>query len=177
MWRDGNEVREWYAYLGIWRHSSGIETHPLIREQCQESVSVILRTDGQSVSPSWNKPSIWDLRSDFYFCQTVTGLLMWGALSDKRTGLSITIAASPRQRSHSSVRVPWDSRPYFTVSDKRLPFSSPPTTRSATVEVFDPASTGLVSRKSFKTYIYDIFITVLFHPKSVNFELFHYCDL
>jgi hypothetical protein len=32
-------------------------------------------------------------------------------------------------------------RPYFTVSDLRLPFSSPPTTRMVTVEVFDPAST------------------------------------
>jgi hypothetical protein len=40
-----------------------------------------------------------------------------------------------------SDRVPWDSWPYFIVSDLRLPFSSPPTTRRATVEVFDPAST------------------------------------
>jgi hypothetical protein len=55
---------------------------------------------------------------------------MWGALSDERTGLSFTIAAGPRQRSHSRVRVSWDSGPYFTVSDSRLPFSSPPTTRS-----------------------------------------------
>jgi hypothetical protein len=38
-----------------------------------------------------------------------------------------------------SVVVPWDLRPYFTVSDLRLPFSSPPTTRRVTVEVFDPA--------------------------------------
>jgi hypothetical protein len=29
----------------------------------------------------------------------------------------------------------------FTVSDLRLPFSSPPMTRRVTVEVFDPAST------------------------------------
>jgi hypothetical protein len=35
----------------------------------------------------------------------------------------------------------WDSWPYFTDSDSRPPFSSPPTTRRATVEVFDPAST------------------------------------
>jgi hypothetical protein len=62
---------------------------------------------------------------------------MWGALSDEMTGLSFTIAADPRQRSHSRVRVPWDSRPHFTGSDSRLPFSSPPTTRRATVEV-DP---------------------------------------
>jgi hypothetical protein len=66
---------------------------------------------------------------------------MWDALSDERTGLSFTIAAGPRQRSYSQVRVPWDSRPYFIVSDSRLPFSLPPTTRRATVEVFDPAST------------------------------------
>jgi hypothetical protein len=56
---------------------------------------------------------------------------MWGALSDERTGLSFTIAAGSRQSSHSRVRVPWDSRPYFTVADLRLPFSSPPMTRRA----------------------------------------------
>jgi hypothetical protein len=65
---------------------------------------------------------------------------MWGALSDE-TGLSFTVAAGSSQRSHSWVRVLWDSPPYFTVSDLRLPFSSPPTTRRVTVEVFDPAST------------------------------------
>jgi hypothetical protein len=66
---------------------------------------------------------------------------MWGALSDEKTGLPFPIATGPRQRSHSRVRVPWDSRPYHTVSDSRHPFSSPPTTLRATVEVFDPAST------------------------------------
>jgi hypothetical protein len=64
-----------------------------------------------------------------------------GALSDERTGLSFTIVTGPRQRNHSRVRVPWNSRPYFTVSDSRLSFSLPPTTRRATVEVFEPAST------------------------------------
>jgi hypothetical protein len=34
--------------------------------------------------------------------------------------LSFTIAAGPRRRSHSRVRVPWDSQPYFTASDSRL---------------------------------------------------------
>jgi hypothetical protein len=63
------------------------------------------------------------------------------SLSVERTGLSFTIAAGPRQRSHSRVRVQWDSRPYFTVSNSRLPFSSPSTTRRATVEIFDSAST------------------------------------
>jgi hypothetical protein len=65
---------------------------------------------------------------------------MWGAVSDERTGLLFTIAAGPRQRSRSRVRVPWDST-IFSVSDSTLPFSSPPTTRRATVEVIDPAFT------------------------------------
>jgi hypothetical protein len=98
-------------------------------------------TDGTSSSLSWNKGPIWGIRPDFYYRQMVAGLLMWGALSDERTGLSFTIAAGARQHSHSRVRVPWDSRPYFTVSNSKLPFSSPPTARRATVEVFDPAST------------------------------------
>jgi hypothetical protein len=77
----------------------------------------------------------------FIICVTITVLFLWGALSDERTGLSFVCAAGPCQRSLSWVRVSWDSRPYFTVSDSRLPFSSPPTTRRVTVKVFDPAST------------------------------------
>jgi hypothetical protein len=98
-------------------------------------------TDGQSASLSSNKEPIWGLRPDFYYCQTVAGLLMWDALSDERMGLLFTTAAGLRQRSHSRVRVPWNSRPYFSVSDSRLTSSSRPTTRRVTVEVFDPAST------------------------------------
>jgi hypothetical protein len=74
-------------------------------------------TDGQSACLSWIKAPIWGLWPDFYYRQTVAILLIWGALSDERTGLSFTIAAGPRQRSHSLVWVPWNSRPYFTVSD------------------------------------------------------------
>jgi hypothetical protein len=76
-----------------------------------------------------------------YYSLAVTVLLLWGALSDERTGLSFVYAAGPRQRSLPWVRVPWHLWPYFTVSDLRLPFSSPPTTCRVTVEVFDPAST------------------------------------
>jgi hypothetical protein len=68
---------------------------------------------------------------------------LWGALSDERTGLSFVHAAAPFQGSLSRVRVPWVSRLYFTVSDLRLPFSSPPTTRRVTVEIFDPPPHGL----------------------------------
>jgi hypothetical protein len=37
------------------------------------------------------------------------GLLICGDLFDERTGLSFRNAAGPSQRSHSWVRVPWDS--------------------------------------------------------------------
>jgi hypothetical protein len=66
---------------------------------------------------------------------------MWGALSDERTGLSFTIAAGPRQHIHSRVRVLWDSRPYFAISDSSLSFLSPPTNHRTAVEVFDTVST------------------------------------
>jgi hypothetical protein len=51
-------------------------------------VKVMLQTTLQSASLSWNKAPIWGLRPDLYYCQTVTGFLMWGALSDEKTGLS-----------------------------------------------------------------------------------------
>jgi hypothetical protein len=128
------------------------------------SLESYITTDGQSASLSWYKALIWGIRPDFYYCQTAAGLLMWGALSDETTNLSFTISAGTRQRSHPRVRVPWNSRPYFTVSDSRLPFLSPPTTRWATVEVFDVASTrnillitplhGPSSKHRFQQYLY-----------------------
>jgi hypothetical protein len=63
-------------------------------------------TDGQPASLSWNKALIRGLRPDFYYCLTVAGVLILSALSVERTGLSFTIAAGPRQRSHFRVRVP-----------------------------------------------------------------------
>jgi hypothetical protein len=60
-------------------------------------------TDGHSASLSLNQAPIWGLQPDFYYCQSVAGLLMWGALSDERTGLPFTIASGPRQRSHFKV--------------------------------------------------------------------------
>jgi hypothetical protein len=90
----------------------------------------------------------------FITCVIVTVLFFWGALSDERSGLSFVCAAGPCQRSLSLVQVPWNLRPYFTVSDLRLPFSSPPTTRRITVEVFDPASTRVhITDWTIHTYI------------------------
>jgi hypothetical protein len=85
---------------------------------------------------------------------TVTVLSFWDALSDERTDLSLVYATDSRQRSLSRVRVPWDWWPYFTVSDLRLPFSSP-TTRRITVEVLEPASTpvALESEPESESYV------------------------
>jgi hypothetical protein len=84
---------------------------------------------------------------------------MWGALSDGSTGLSFTIAAGPRQRNHSRVRVElyclrietlptWKPRSQYLYPPGTgwpsytprhwVPFSSPPTTRRAMMEVFGP---------------------------------------
>jgi hypothetical protein len=58
-----------------WRtknHCSHIEH----RYQSQSYVT----TDGQSASLSWNKAPISGLRPYLYYCQTVAGLFVWGAL-------------------------------------------------------------------------------------------------
>jgi hypothetical protein len=112
-----------------------LDTH----EFWPESESCVTN-DGQSASLCWNKTPIWGLQPDSTVSQ-LRGCWCGTLSSDERTGLSFKISASPRQRSHSRVRVPWNSRPYFTASDSRLPFSSVPTTHRVTVEVFDPAST------------------------------------
>jgi hypothetical protein len=43
-----------------------------------------ITTDGQSASLSWKKAPVWALRPEFYYCQTVAGLLVWGALTRGR---------------------------------------------------------------------------------------------
>jgi hypothetical protein len=140
----GHAFAGWLTHSAIFSASlaepnSRLTAHLELRNSTNYSESEShATTDGQPSSLSWNKEPFWGIRPDFYYCQTVAGLLMWEALSDDRTGLSFAIAADPRQRSLSWVRVPWDSWPYFIFLDSRLPFSS---TSRATVEVIDPAST------------------------------------
>jgi hypothetical protein len=95
-----------------------------------ESISGICQSQRQNyfmtgglppISSSWLQAS-WDPRTVFFF--STEHLWLWSLcniLFDDRMGLSFTIAAGPRQRSHSQVWVPWDSQPYFTVSDSWLP--------------------------------------------------------
>jgi hypothetical protein len=104
-----------------------------------------IATDGQSVSKSWYQaPS--GAHDQILLLLDSYGLVFWGALSDERMGLSFVYTAGPCQRSLSRVPFPWHSLPYFTGSDLSLLFSSPPTTRRVTVEVFDPASTRVTAR-------------------------------
>jgi hypothetical protein len=49
---------------------------------------IYVTTDGPSAVLSWNKTPILGLRPDIYHCETVAGLLMWGALSEEKTGRS-----------------------------------------------------------------------------------------
>jgi hypothetical protein len=124
-------------------HGGGIRPrlHTGRLEFYSRQVETYVTTDRESASLSRNNAPNWGLRPDFHYYWTVTGLLMWGALSDERTGLSFTIATDPDQRSHSRVRVPWISRQYFTALDLRLLFLSPSTTSRARVEVSDLAPT------------------------------------
>jgi hypothetical protein len=69
------------------------QTKETYRRNCPERQlkvkdKVMLRPAVQSASLSWNKAPIWGLRPDLYYRQTAAGLLMCGALSDERTGLS-----------------------------------------------------------------------------------------
>jgi hypothetical protein len=66
-------------------------------------------TDSQLASLSWWQAPIWDPRPDSYYRQTAACLLMWVTLSDERMSMSFTIAAGPRQHSHSQVQVQQDT--------------------------------------------------------------------
>jgi hypothetical protein len=92
------------------------------KTDCKLSLSLMLR-------PTVSRPVYLGVKHPFgaydqifITCMTVTVLFLWGDLSDERSGLSFVCAAGPCQRSLPRVRVPWDLRPYFTVSDLRLPF-------------------------------------------------------
>jgi hypothetical protein len=99
-----------------------------------------IATDGQSISKSWCRATSWT-HDQIFITPDSYGLVFVGRPLCWEDGFVFCICCWPSPGSLSRVRVPWDSWPYFTVSDLRLLFSSPPTTRRVTVEVFEPAST------------------------------------
>jgi hypothetical protein len=76
---------------------------------------------------------IWNT-SDSYVLDSV-GRPLW-----REDGSVFCMCRWPLPAHSVSVLGPWDLRSYFTVSDLRLPFSSPPTTRKVTVEVYNKSS-------------------------------------
>jgi hypothetical protein len=75
-----------------------------LSDECplKSRLETYVTTDGQSAILSWNKAAIWGLRPDFYYRQTVAGLLMWGAFSDE-DGAVVYNCCWPYQRSHSGL--------------------------------------------------------------------------
>jgi hypothetical protein len=67
--------------------------------KCQLSLSLMLRPTVSRLVCLGIKHTSGAYDQIFFFCRrTVAGLLIWGALSDERTGLSFTIASGPSQR-------------------------------------------------------------------------------
>jgi hypothetical protein len=66
-----------------------------------------ITTYSQSANPSWYQAPIWDLRPIFphslFIFLIGSGLLMWGALSDEKSGLYFSVYAGHRQRSPSQI--------------------------------------------------------------------------
>lgn len=85
--------------------------------QCQSYVM----TDSQSTSLSWCWAPCGAQHQIFVAVRQLR--VCWCGVPSltRERGLAFIIAADPCHCSHSWVRVPWDSWPYFTVSDSRLP--------------------------------------------------------
>jgi hypothetical protein len=67
-------------HLLIWKELTSITGQPLSEPEAY------VTTNSQLASLYWNKAPIWVLWSYFYYCQTVVGLLIWGALYEERMG-------------------------------------------------------------------------------------------
>jgi hypothetical protein len=162
--------------------------------QSQNHVTI----DGQSASLSWNKALVWGLRPEFYYCLQLRvcggGTLSLTSGRVCRLQLLLALARAVFFR----VRVPRYSSPCFAVSDSRLPqpggpgpriyippgagwpsytprdrvpFSSPPTTRRATVEVFDPASTRDPALPNLVSLFYNQFARVKQKSSFLNIPI------
>jgi hypothetical protein len=81
-------------------------------------------------------------------------MLMWGTLSDERMGLPFTIAVGPSQVQSFLGLIPMGLAAIFYCLRFETSFLSPPMTRRATVEVFDPASMwdSLLTLERFLVY-------------------------
>jgi hypothetical protein len=135
----------------IKRRATAIELFKIFN---RVKVKSYVTTDGLSPRLSWCQAPIWGPRPGFCYRGTVAGLLMWGAFSDERVDLSFTISVGPRQRNSWPSRLPQPGGlgPRIYIPQEQygpvippprhwVPFPSPPTTRRATAEVFEPTFT------------------------------------
>jgi hypothetical protein len=116
-------------------------TTTTLSEDCLTNIRILRLTVSQSVGLGV-EPNLGLMTTYLFFFWQLRSCFLWGDLSDERTGLSFVYAAGICQLSLSRVRVPWYSRPYFTVSNLRLPFSSPPTTwriNRSSLSLYSPA--------------------------------------
>jgi hypothetical protein len=87
-WSNSSQITNCQLSSSDWILHCSCSDLQLVRKRERESY---ITTDGQSASLSWYREPIWGLRPDFYYCQTISGLLIRGTLSDDRTGLSFTM--------------------------------------------------------------------------------------
>jgi hypothetical protein len=89
--------------------------------------------------------------------------LIWGALSDEMTCLSVTIAVDSRQRSHSRVRVPRDSWTYFTIVYK-------PTVNNGLWVLFMLTAVGVSLHGRNQCYSSELYPLAIWISVSINLK-------
>jgi hypothetical protein len=114
---------------------------PLWREHgsvfCWTELKVKVRvTLRLTVGQSWCRAAIWCSWPDIYCCLTVTVLLLWGALSDERMGLSF-VELNSKSKSHCDWRL---------VSQSVLVSSPHPVLVTGYLLLFDSYSLVIVGR-------------------------------
>jgi hypothetical protein len=103
----------------IQQPSSRFSQIQLLTDSITTQIKIMLRSKVSRPEYFGVKLQSW-AQNQFLLLSDPAGLLICGALSNERTGLSIRVTAGLYQCSNSRVRVPRDPLPYFTVSDSRI---------------------------------------------------------
>jgi hypothetical protein len=111
-------VIENYSLCTIYKSfvSLGFAKQIILHFLCQSQSYVT--NDDQLANLSWCQGPIWGSRPNFYFCQTVSGLLIWSSLSDDRTGLSFRLNSTRNLGSYltgNTLRLRYKSQPVNSV--------------------------------------------------------------
>jgi hypothetical protein len=132
----------------------------LARIKSKSQSQSYVTTDGQSTSLSWNKALIWGLRSHFYYCLTVADLLIWGALSDERTGLSLDrclgFCLSYIATDGQSASLSWNKAPVHSlfITARQLGWKSPPWRFLFLVSMQIPCHKSVITKHAYRNIHY-----------------------